>query len=336
VATLGALAAVVGALALGAPPPRPAPPPPLEVQPLFDIATTGGEAASTWATLAYDRGHDELFAVHGGVVHVYNASAMETFAFGGAGDGEAESVGAVERLALLEGGDLLLLTRLQGRRTLLRADFRGERRAPFVLAPLPAGWEGFDPDRLQVAGGRVFLAESGPMRLLVADAAGRVAAAVDLAALVRRADPGAKLGMTGFWAGEDGAVAFTLPLSFAAWIMAPDRSLRRFGTRGSAPGKFNVAGAIALDEAGRVFVLDRLRSVVLAFDEELRFLAEFGYRGDGPSNLLAPYDLAVGNGKLFVSQARERGVTVFRDEVRAAPPAGPAAPPGGAGGGPRG
>jgi len=310
-------AALAAALALAAGPARPAPTPsPAPVaQHLYDIATTGGESASTWATLAYDRKHDELFTVHGGVVHVHGPSGMESFTFGG---GEAEGddgAGAVERLGLLDSGEMLLLTRQGGRRVVLRTDFRGERLGRFEPAPLPAGFEGFDPDRLVVAGERVYLAESGPMRLVVTDLAGRVDKALDLAALIRKKDPAIKLGMSGFWADDLGTVYFTLPLAFSAFVLTPARELRQLGSRGSSPGKFNVAGALATDERGNLFVLDRLRSVVLVFDATLHFVEEFGYRGDGPTSLVAPYDLAVGNGKLFVSQARERGVKAFRYDL---------------------
>jgi hypothetical protein len=325
VPTTHLLAALSGALALalaaGPAPAVQAPPPAAEVQHLFDIATTGGESASTWATLAYDRRHDELFTVHGGVVHVHGPSGMETFAFGGAaaeGEGE-EGVGSVERLALLDSGEMLLLTRQRDRRQILRTDFRGERLGTFTAAPLPAGFERFEPDRLQVAGERVYLAESGGMRVVVTDLAGRVERSIDLAALVRKQDPDAKLGLSGFWADEAGTLVFTLPLAFSAWVVTPARELKRFGARGSSPGKFNVAGAVATDERGNVFVLDRLRSVVLIFDATLRFVEEFGYRGDGPTSLVAPYDLAVGNGKLFVSQARERGVKAFRYQLAPRP-----------------
>ena len=59
----------------------------------------------------------------------------------------------------------------------------------------------------------------------------------------------------------------------------------------------------------------------MIFDPSLRFVLEFGYRGDDPTNLIAPFDLAVGNGKVFVSQARDRGVKVFQyDMTKPAPP----------------
>jgi hypothetical protein len=78
---------------------------------------------------------------------------------------------------------------------------------------------------------------------------------------------------------------------------------------------------VSTDDQGNLFVLDRLRSVVMVFDPDLTFQLEFGYRGEGPSNLIAPYDLAVGNGKVFVSQARDRGVKVFHYQVAKDAPA---------------
>jgi hypothetical protein len=306
------LALLVGLAALAAAPA--APPEGARPAYLFDIATAAGASDSTWAALAYDRAHDELFAVFGGQVHVFNGAGMESYTFGGDGD-----VGQVERVGLLESGELLLLSSMGGRRAILQADFRGERLGTFAVRGLPAGFEGFEPDRLQVQGERVYLVQTGRMRLVVTDLMGKVEQAHDLAALVRASDPGIKAGMSGFFADPQGNLYFTMPLAFAAFVMSPARELRRFGTRGSSPGRFNVVGAIAADEQGNVFVLDRLRSVVMMFDPSLRFLSEVGYRGDGPSNLVAPFDLAVGNGKVFASQARDRGVKVFHYQPPAAP-----------------
>jgi hypothetical protein len=60
-------------------------------------------------------------------------------------------------------------------------------------------------------------------------------------------------------------------------------------------------------------VSDRLRSVVLVFDRDLMFQTEFGYRGNQPSNLIVPDDLAVDSrGNVYVGQAANRGVSVFK------------------------
>lgn len=320
-----AIAALLGALSLVAAPARPAPgarpapaaePAPVaEPQFLFDIATAGGASESTWASLAYDRKHDELFAVFRGQVHVFNGAAMETFTFGGDGD-----LGSVERVGLLEDGDILLITRVGGARAVVRCDFRGERLGPFEAKPVPEAFAGFEADRIQVQGERVYLVQTGAMRVLVTDLQGHVEEAHDLADLVRVKDPAIKIGMNGFWADAQGGMVFTMPYAFTAFALSPSGELRRFGTRGSSPGKFNIVGAVAADELGNLFILDRLRSVVMMFDPALKFVVEFGYRGDGPSNLVAPYDVVVGNGKVFVSQARDRGVKVFRYEGLARAP----------------
>jgi hypothetical protein len=310
------LTALLGALWLAAGPPRTTPGVP-EPRFLFDIATAIGSSESTWATLAYDRKHDELFAVFGGQVHVFNGAGMETYTFGGDGD-----LGLVERVAVLESGDLLLISSEGGRRAILRCDFAGTRLGTLELTGLPASFAGFVPDRILAREARVYLAQAGTMRLVVADLEGKVDQVLDLGALVRSEHAGLPIGLNGFWVGDQGDLLFTMPLAFTAFVMSPAKELRQFGSRGSTPGKFNVVGAAAFDEQGNVFLLDRLRSVVQEFDPDLKFVQEFGYRGTGPTNLVAPYDLAVGNGKIFVSQAGRRGVKVFQYDVAAEPPGG--------------
>jgi len=315
-ALLGVL--LLAAAPLGSAPARPTPaakPAPVpEPQFLFDIATSTGTSESTWATVSYDRKHDDLFVVTGGLVRVFNAAAMESYSFGGDGD-----LGSAERVAPLESGDILLLTSEGGRRTIVRCDFRGDRLGPFEAKPIPAEFAGFEADRIQVQGDKVYLVQIGLMRVVVTDFLGQVERAFDLANLVREKDPTIKTGMNGFWADPDGNFVFTMPYAFTAFVLSPSGELRQFGARGSSPGKFNIVGSITGDELGNLFILDRLRSVVMMFDRDLKFQVEFGYRGDGPSNLLAPYDVAVGNGKVFVSQARDRGVKVFHYKPAAVP-----------------
>ena len=58
---------------------------------------------------------------------------------------------------------------------------------------------------------------------------------------------------------------------------------------------------------------DTLRSAVSVFDKEFKFQAQFGQRGFGPGDLIAPSELVVDkNGNLYVSQTRKRGISVFR------------------------
>ncbi|UCF09877.1 MAG: hypothetical protein JSW65_07420, partial [Candidatus Bipolaricaulota bacterium] len=63
---------------------------------------------------------------------------------------------------------------------------------------------------------------------------------------------------------------------------------------------------------GFIYVADTLRCVVMVFDRDFNFQMEFGYRGPRPDNLIGPRNLATnGRSKLYVSQVRRRGVSVF-------------------------
>jgi len=102
-------------------------------------------------------------------------------------------------------------------------------------------------------------------------------------------------------------------------VLSPDGTLRSFGIKGSAPGKFNVISGIAVDEKGYYYVTDILKSAVLVFDKDFRWLKEFGYRGNRPGSLASPVDVAAGGGKIYVSQYARRGVSVFKITVGEAP-----------------
>jgi DNA-binding beta-propeller fold protein YncE len=119
-------------------------------------------------------------------------------------------------------------------------------------------------------------------------------------------------GLTGFSVAPDGTLLFTVATLFQAYAVAPDGSVRVWGKPGGAPGKFNVAKGIAADDRGRYYVLDALKSAVIAFDGQLDFLGEFGYRGDRPGNLVFPTGIAFGGGRIYVAQNGDRGVAVYR------------------------
>ncbi len=87
-----------------------------------------------------------------------------------------------------------------------------------------------------------------------------------------------------------------------------------FGKAGGARGKFNVIAGITTDRKGNIYIADRLKSVVLIFDSSFNFQTEFGFRGLQGSSLVVPDDVAIDNekGLLYVGQAANRGVSVFR------------------------
>src|SRR6185503_10591293 len=99
---------------------------------------------------------------------------------------------------------------------------------------------------------------------------------------------------------------------FRAYAVSPEGEVTSFGKVGGAPGQFGVVSGIARDDQGRVFVADKLRSVVMVFDKSLRFVTEFGFLGLGADNLVRPDQLVLGEGgKLYVTQLYNRGVAVF-------------------------
>jgi hypothetical protein len=59
-------------------------------------------------------------------------------------------------------------------------------------------------------------------------------------------------------------------------------------------------------------VVDILKSVVMVYDKDFNFQMQFGHRGTGRGSLAAPLQVEVMHDKLFVNQARNLGVSVFR------------------------
>lgn len=301
-----ALAAALALGVLAAAPARAA-----ELSYLYTLADANGPLPLSWVRLARDPQAHETFVLDpsAGVVHVFNRSGMETFSFG-----DDEALGSVTDVAVLDGGDLALLTFLGGRRTLLRCNFRGEPLGRIEVHGAPAQDAKLVPDRIRAAGGLLYLASSQEMRVLAVQPDGTWVRSYDASA-VGAGKKKADAGFTGFGVDASGDVLFTVAPLFSAFVLSPEGKLRAFGVRGSAPGKFNVVGGIAADDAGNLYVTDVLRSVVMVFDPAFAFQGEFGYRGAGPENLVAPRDLVVDDGQVFVTQSAARGVSVFRVEA---------------------
>jgi hypothetical protein len=295
-----------------APAPAPEPAPVVVVTREHDLSTATGLVELTWPALWYDRSHGETYVVAEGFVRIFDANGMETYRFGDDG-----SLGDLLRVVVLDDGKIIALTRLNGVRALIRCDYRGELISRLTLSGLPQAFADFAPDQLVYRNERLYFAESGKMRVVVTDVDGTYRQSFRLGDLVTAAvrsdaERQGAPSMDGFGVDASGNLLFTMSLMFAAGVVSPSGALRLFGTRGSTPGRFNIVSGIDADEEGNIYISDRLRSVVSVWSPELKHLGEFGYRGDGPTNLLAPFDIAVGGGHVFVAQAGNRGVRVFR------------------------
>lgn len=282
---------------------------------LHRLSTFSGTVPYSDARLRVDRAHGEIYAIAGNLVRVFNGAGMETYRFE-----EDPVAGQIVDLAALENGDLRLLVFPQVLAPdgpgwhLLRADYRGVvegRLAPSGLPP-EAG-TGFRPDMLFYEGGRLLLLDRAAFRMIALDPSGVFLKGWDIFALagMREKDRGVS-DMGGAALDGHGHLLFTVPTLARVFEVSFDGAPPRvFGRSGSAPGSFGVVAGIAADDRGNIFVADKARGVVMIFDEHLEFVAEFGNE-DGAAGLVRPTDLAWDDGKLHVTQARDRGVSVYR------------------------
>jgi hypothetical protein len=261
-----------------------------------------------------DRVRDEVYVLERGIVRVFNETGMEFFWFG-----DSPELGSIYDLAVDDQGDLFLLSfdRTQPENPkyfLIRCNYRGDAKEKLAVTGLPPEFSGFFPNYMFYRNGNFLFLSSSRMRVVVTDRNGAFLKGYDLADILEIPEqdrPNTEI--FGFNLDSEGNMLFTVTVLFKAYVVSPDGKIAAsFGKAGSAPGLFGHVSGIAKDDMGNYLVVERLRSVVMVFDKEFRFLKEFGYRGSKPENLTRPTDVAAGNaGKLFVTQVRDRGVSVF-------------------------
>ena len=98
---------------------------------------------------------------------------------------------------------------------------------------------------------------------------------------------------------------------------ADGRLLAEIGSRGSAPGQFNIPVQAAVAPDGTLWVLDAGNFRVQAFDPAGRFLRAFGQVGAGFGQFSRPRGVACdGEGNVYVSDAGFGNVQVFDPQGR--------------------
>ena len=281
---------------------------------LYSLANFHGKVPYSDVRVRVDKDRDEAYVVERGLVRVFNEYGMEFFWFGD--NPELESI---YDLAVDEAGDLFLLSLATSNPEipeffLIRCNYRGDVKEKMTVTGMPAGFSGFFPTHMFYRDGQFLFLNSNKMRVVVTDRKGVFQKEYDLADIIEIPEkdrPNTEI--FGFNLDSEGNMLFTVALLHKAFVVSPDGKVTAsFGKAGSAPGLFGVVGGIAKDDQGNYLVVERLRSVVMVFDKEFQFLNEFGYRGDKPGSLMRPNEVAVGKaGKIFVSQLRSRGVSVF-------------------------
>jgi DNA-binding beta-propeller fold protein YncE len=287
---------------------------------LYPLANFAGPVRSQWAKLAVDPERNEIYALspRDRDVRIFNRHGMEIYAF--------EGFYSSNDIAAGDAGEILILSHKYRQTTIHRCNYRGEKLSEITLKNVPEAFASSSPDKMVYRHGSLYLLDSWLLTVIVADADGSFIRGHDLKAALRPSiadedEEEAKrlarkfdeIEINGFDVDEDGNILFTVPTLFAVFRFSPEGELEEFGRPGSGRGKFGIVAGIAVAPTGHILITDRLRCVVLVFDHDLAFKVEFGYRGGRPSNLIAPNDVAVdAEGRIYVSQAANRGVSVFR------------------------
>ena len=291
----------------------------------FPLSNFSGPVLSQWAQLAVDQERDEIYALNkrDNDIRIFDAHGMEIFTFG-------DGLSTAADIAIGRDGDIFILSTGYQTASVDLLNYRGEHVSEIELQNIPKKFAEFVPDRLVYAHRSLYLVDSDALHVVVADERGFFEEGFDLNTALRpslrreRANREIEnfdwkkkklefIELNGFTVDAQKNILFTVPVLFTAFRVSPEGDVEQFGKSGSGPGKFGVTAGIVTDHEGLIYVADRLRSVVLVFDQSLRFQTEFGYRGDRPSNLLVPDELAVDRkGNVYVAQAANRGVSVYR------------------------
>lgn len=276
---------------------------------LYNLSNFTGVVPYNWTKVSIDREKNEIYVISNGSVSIFNERGMEIYRFGDDSD-----IGAAADVAVDKDGNIFVLSYKGRSAAITLCNFRGEGISRVELKNLPPDLLEFSPDRIIYREGLLYLASTGSMQVVITEVDGNFKAAYDIASLIGlEEDERADTGIVGFNVDGEGNMLFTVPAIARAYVVSPDRTVRSFGKRGSAPGRFGIPAGIVADAAGHYLVADTLRCVVMAFDKDFKFLTEFGFRGIAPGNLIGPRELAMDNdARLYVSQLRRRGVSVFQ------------------------
>ncbi len=279
---------------------------------LYNLSDFTGVVPSSWPTLFTDASHKEVYVIYQGIVKVFNDNGMEVYRFG-----DDENLGSIFDATVDKAGNILLLSYKwkdgKALYSIIFCNYRGEPVSRLGLKNLPEELAtDFYPNTITYRQGRLYLADKSAMKVAVTDENGVFEKSYDLLKLLKKEEKDRhEIDISGFDVDSEGDLLFTVPVLFKAFKLSAGGKLTAFGQRGSIPGKFNIVSGITTDDKGNYYVADSLKSVVMVFDSNFRFIKQFGYRGNGRGNLMVPLDIAFQNGKLYVTQSAEKGVSVF-------------------------
>jgi hypothetical protein len=293
---------------------------------LYDLSNFSGTIPLSSARISVDNFHKEVYVIAGDIIRIFNAQGMEIYSFG-----EDLNVGVYYDVTVDPEGNIYVLSfsYKQSRQIITLCNYRGEAIREIKLTNVPPEFSSV-PNRIIYRNGTLYFVLENEMKVFMTDTNGVFKQGIDLFSLMD-IKPGKRLGeiekkegkpeevkrseygIDGFFIDDEGNMLFLCPVTATAYVVSPDKKVKSFGKRGSAPGHFGVPRGMARDKAGDYLVSDILRCVIMIFDSNFVFVSEFGQRGWGPGDLIGPTQLAVDNdSKVYVSQLGERGISVFK------------------------
>jgi DNA-binding beta-propeller fold protein YncE len=88
-----------------------------------------------------------------------------------------------------------------------------------------------------------------------------------------------------------------------------------FGERGAGDSQFNFPTNVAVDELGRIYVVDSMNNRVMIFDSEGNFISKFGQVGRVAGSFARPKGIALDSeGHIYVVDSAFDNVQIFRDD----------------------
>ncbi len=279
----------------------------------YNLSDFSGSVPYNWAGLSVDKEQNEIYVVYKNDIEVFNARGMKIYSFG-----DDENIrGVIYDVAVAGDGSIFLLLHEEDNYSVMRCNYRGESVSEIKFSNFPPEYSRFFPARMIYRAGNLYLADlMASKKVVITDTNGNFRDSYDINTLFGLDEfekrPGQEKEIAGFSVDREGNMLFTVPTIFRAFVLSPDRKVRSFGESGNIPGKFSVVAGIASDDSGNVYIADTLKSVVMIFNKDLKFIMEFGYRGEKPGNLVAPRNMVVINGNIYVSQSRKRGVSVYK------------------------
>lgn len=280
---------------------------------LYNLSDFSGSVPYNWAGLTVDNAQNEIYVVYKNSIEVFNEKGMKIFSFG-----DDENIrGVIYDVAVAGDGSIFLLLHAGDNYSIMRCNYRGESVSEIKFSNFPPAYSGIVPLRIIYRAGNLYLADlMTSKKVVVTDTNGNFKAGYDINSLFGLDEfdkkPGQEKEIAGFSVDREGNMLFTVPTIPRAFVLSPDSKVRSFGDAGNIPGKFSVVAGIAADDSGNIYIADTLKSVVMIFDKDFKFIMEFGYRGEKPGNLIAPRNMVASNGNIYVSQARKRGVSVYK------------------------